>query len=350
MRQVELNIEHKAFHCNKLYISLHLFIIVRRIPLVKIIVFRDLREGSYLEEACRIHNKAFPFDNVECNIFNSFILSDPNLSEELMLFALDDSNVVKGFLFGVEMVKEPREAIETYKDIIWVKDLAIDPQLSRDEWLNVISSLLSVFEGVARERGKKFVSLYAYAPYYFMPGINILYEDYLEFFEGRGYFKKEENVNYEVNLAHYFYPRRVSRLENRLTSEGIVFRRGREEEAETISSWAGKIFSPFWRLELLYAYRNKPPTIWVAEKGGEILGFAVYLRMGRNEFGPIGVDPNKRKQGIGTILLFKSLNNLKEAGFRYAVIPWTSHLYFYTQVPGVERIKHYYVMTKELRL
>jgi len=48
------------------------------------------------------------------------------------------------------------------------------------------------------------------------------------------------------------------------------------------------------------------------------------LEWAETNFDPIGVDPNKRKQGIGTILLFKSLNNLKEAGFRYAVIPWTS--------------------------
>ena len=75
--------------------------------------------------------------NVERNIFNLFILSDPNLSEELMLSALDDPDVVKEFLFGV-----------------------------------------------------KFVSLYAYAPYYFMPGINILYDDYLEFLRVEGILRR----------------------------------------------------------------------------------------------------------------------------------------------------------------
>jgi len=30
------------------------------------------------------------------------------------------------------------------------------------------------------------------------------------------------------------------------------------------------------------------------------------------------------------------------------VIPWTSHLFFYSQVPGVRRIRHYWIMEKQL--
>jgi GNAT superfamily N-acetyltransferase len=315
----------------------------------RVVTYKDVKDPRYFTDACKIHNKAFPFDNVECNIFNMFILDDVNLDEELIIFALDSLGKVRGFLVGVEIVKEPKEAIDRFRDVIWVKDLAIDSDLPLDDWRKIIDTLLREFEGIARYRGKKGIVLYAYPPYYFMPGINIMYEDYLEFFEIRGYYKKEETVNYEVNLSQFFYSRRVAKLENKLVSEGIVFRKGREEEAETISQWVGKTFeSPFWRIESLYAFKNKPPTIWIAEQGNELIGFSVYLRMGRNEFGPIGVDPKKRRHGVGTVLLFKALNDLKQLGFRYAVIPWTSHLFFYTQVPGIERIKHYYIMVKNL--
>lgn len=316
--------------------------------MIRIAFFRDLRDYSYLEQACKIHNRSFPMDNAECRVFKSFIIEDPNLDEELILFALDEKGYVKGFLIGSEICKEPREVIDRYKEVIWVKDLAADPSLPRDEWVRILDTLLNTFEDIARRKAKKFVALYAYAPYYFMPGVNILYEDYLEYFESRGYVKREENVSYEVNLLNFFYPRRVERLEKRLEEQGFMFRIGREDEVERVTSWIGTTFSPFWRLEALYAYSVKPPTIWIAEKGYEIVGFAVYNRMGRNEFGPIGVDPSKRGYGVGTVLLFKALSSLKEMGFRYAVIPWTSHLFFYSQVPGIERIKHYYVMVKNL--
>lgn len=317
--------------------------------MIRVVTYKELRGVEYLDYACELHNVAFPYDNVECRVFRSFILDDANFDEELMLFAIDDKDSVRGFLAGVEIVKEPAEAVDKFRDSIWVKNLVADPGFSGVEWRNVLSKLLREFEEIARGRGKRNVILYAYPPYYFMPGINILYEDYLELFESHGYVKKEETVNYEVDLAQFYYPRRVARIENRLVSEGIVFRRGREEEAEKVSRWIGKTFdSPFWRLESLYAFKNSPPTIWLAEQGGEFIGFSVYLRMGRNEFGPIGVDPNRRRSGVGTVLLFKALHNLKQLGFRYAVIPWTSHLFFYSQVPGVEKVKHYYIMVKSI--
>ncbi|MEL9941169.1 MAG: GNAT family N-acetyltransferase [Ignisphaera sp.] len=155
-------------------------------------------------------------------------------------------------------------------------------------------------------------------------------------------------MSYEVDLERFYYPRRVLKIENDLTSQGFLIRKAREDEAEKVGKWVGEKFSPIWRLEALYAFRCKPPSIWLAEQNNELAGFAVYRRMGRNEFGPVGVDPNKRRLGIGTVLLFKSLYELKQLGFRFVVIPWTSHLFYYTQVPGIAKIKHYYIMAKSI--
>lgn len=317
--------------------------------MINIVTYRELKDAEAVEYSCRIHNVAFPYDSVECNIYKSFIVDDENFNEEFTLFAIDRENRIRGFLIGVEISKEPREAVNNFREYIWIKDLAIDPTLPSDEWRKVFTELLSSFEEIVKRYGKKHVVLYAYAPYYFMPGINILYEDYVEMFEVYGFKKREDSVNYEVNLSEFYYPDRVRKIENTLVSEGILFRKGRNGEAPYVSEWVGKTFnSPFWRLETEYSFRSKPPTIWIAEQGGELIGFAVYLRMKRNEFGPIGVDPNRRRHGVGTVLLFKALYDLKQLGFRYAVIPWTSHLFFYTQVPGIARIKHYYIMTKTL--
>jgi len=319
------------------------------VDLVDIVTYKELRDARLIEDACRIHNRAFPYDNVECDIYKSFLLDDENLSEELILFAIDKKGIARGFLAGVEIVKEPSEAVNSFKEYIWIKDLALDNTISSEEWSDIFSKLLLKFYEIAKQFGKRYIVLYAYAPYYFMPGINILYEDYIEVFEQHGFKKREDTVSYEVNLAEFYYPNRVKRIENMLTSEGIVFRIGREEEAQYISEWVGKTFNnPFWRLETLYSFKNKPPTIWIAEQGSNIIGFAVYLRMKRSEFGPTGVDPNRRRHGVGTVLLFKSLYDLKQMGFRYAVIQWTSHLFFYTQIPGIEKIKHYLIMVKPI--
>ncbi len=318
--------------------------------MINIVTYRELKDVKFIEQACKIHNTVFPYDSVECDIYISFVVDDENFNDELILFAIDEEHRVKGFLIGIEIIKEPKEAVNNFREYVWIKDFAIDSLLPVENWRTVFMELLSNFEEMVKKYGKKYIILYAYAPHYFMPGINILYENYIELFESYGFRKREDTVNYEVNLAEFYYPNRIRRIEHTLTSEGILFRRGREEETIYISEWVGRTFNnPFWRLETLYSFKNRPPTIWIAEQSGVPVGFAVYLRMKRNEFGPTGVDPNMRRHGIGTVLLFKALYDLKQLGFRYAVIPWTSHLFFYTQVPGISRVKHYYIMAKSIQ-
>ncbi len=56
----------------------------------------------------------------------------------------------------------------------------------------------------------------------------------------------------------------------------------------------------------------------------------------------------KRKMGLGSVLLFKTLDSMKKLGISRAIIPWTGHLFFYSQVPGIVGIRHYWVMEKKL--
>ncbi|MEM3974982.1 MAG: hypothetical protein QW320_11495, partial [Ignisphaera sp.] len=78
--------------------------------MIRLYTYRDLRDAVYLEAACKLHNISFPYDNVDCETFASFILSDPNFDEDITYFAVGDGDRVLGFLAGVEVVKEPREA------------------------------------------------------------------------------------------------------------------------------------------------------------------------------------------------------------------------------------------------
>ena len=311
--------------------------------------YGELRDENLIREAHRLHNSAFPRDAVDYQAFEKILFRDPNIDEELMLFSIDARGYVRAFLFASEIVREPKEAVDGFRDVMWVKGFAVDASLGKGLWREVFLDLMKGLERLARGRGKRAVVLYAYPPFYYMPGVNILYEDYLELFEELGYSKREEAVNYYVDLTQFSYPRRVARLEERLTSEGVAIRRCSVEEAESVSTWAGKTSGiPFWRVEVRLAFENTPPTVLVAEASGKLLGFSAYSPTRANQFGPIGVDPSERKRGVGTVLLFKALQELKLAGYTEAVIPWTEHLFFYTQVPGIHRVNHYIVMAKSI--
>lgn len=315
----------------------------------RISTYLELRDKNIFLEMCRIHNKAFTYDTVDTYSFLNFVTKDPNAREDLIYVAIDGKGHVLGFLVGVDISKEPIEAVENSRDTIWVKDFAVDPDLDRDLLKNIQLDLMKFFLNSLDGLGKKKVILYAYAPFYFMPGVNVLYEDYIEFFEELGFKKISENVNYEVDLTQFYYPRRIMKIEEAIRSKGITIRRGSESDEEAIVKWVKEAFgNPFWGVETLYAFRNNPPSILLAETNNEFIGFAVYNRMGRNEFGPIGVDEKFRGLGIGSVLLFRALSEMKLAGHRYSVVTWTTHLFFYTQVPGITRIKHYLIMSLEV--
>ena len=83
-------------------------------------------------------------------------------------------------------------------------------------------------------------------------------------------------------------------------------------------------------------------------KTGEMIGFSTHGALNRDWFGPIGVDEKRRKSGVGSVLLFESRRLMRLNGVGEAVIPWTGHLFFYTQVPDIRGIRHYHIMSKML--
>ena len=78
------------------------------------------------------------------------------------------------------------------------------------------------------------------------------------------------------------------------------------------------------------------------------MGFSVFGALEYHWFGPIGVLEEKRKQGLGSALLFRTLESMKGLGLPRAIIPWTGHLFFYSQVPGIVGLRHYWMMAKDL--
>ena len=79
---------------------------------------------------------------------------------------------------------------------------------------------------------------------------------------------------------------------------------------------------------------------YIATEDGEILGFACFDSSAKGFFGPIGVDPARRGEDIGKMLLVKTLESMREYGYGYAIIGWVSEAeQFYKKTVGAEYIK-----------
>jgi GNAT superfamily N-acetyltransferase len=98
-------------------------------------------------------------------------------------------------------------------------------------------------------------------------------------------------------------------------------------------------FGGYWKSEVEVAFSRQPVSIWLAQRGNDILGFACYETTAKNFFGPTGTLESERGKGIGKILLIKSLESLRELGYAYAVIGGVGPSDFYEKAVGAKIIE-----------
>ena len=101
-------------------------------------------------------------------------------------------------------------------------------------------------------------------------------------------------------------------------------------------------FGADWRFEVSLALENDPPGLHIALKDGRLIAFSAHSSQNREWgfFGPMGTVPAARGLGLGRVLLWHCLNDMRDAGHRTAVIPWVGPIAFYQQWAGchVERV------------
>ncbi|WP_179884750.1 GNAT family N-acetyltransferase [Bacillus sp. AFS015802] len=113
-------------------------------------------------------------------------------------------------------------------------------------------------------------------------------------------------------------------------------------EKEGFLSWVEKHFGESWFETLRSAFESSSDTIPIlkAEEKGNLVGFAaydVYMKK-KGIFGPMGVLPTTRHQGVGKRLLYAALRNMKEKGYMYAVLKEAGPIEFYERTCSAKLI------------
>ena len=121
--------------------------------------------------------------------------------------------------------------------------------------------------------------------------------------------------------------------ESRVREAGYSVRRAEPWDRNHMAEFARQ-FGEHWPVEADRAYNHTPITAYVAVRGGEIGGFAVYECTRRGYFGPTGVRDDLRGSGVGALLLIRCLESMREMGYGYAVIGGVGPAEFYERVCG----------------
>jgi predicted N-acetyltransferase YhbS len=125
----------------------------------------------------------------------------------------------------------------------------------------------------------------------------------------------------------------------RLREQGIQIRRALAPEKHKIVAWVRENFAEGWASETEVAFARQPISCFIAVKEGKIVGFACHDATCRNFFGPTGVEPQARKNGVGTALLFACLDAMRQQGFGYAIVGGVGPAAYYSKAVGAVPIE-----------
>ena len=120
----------------------------------------------------------------------------------------------------------------------------------------------------------------------------------------------------------------------RVQQAGITLRRALAPEKHIVISWVRQNFSEAWASEVDVAFSRQPISCFIATQQRNVVGFACHDATCPNFFGPTGVAPNARQNGIGAALLFACLEAMKQQGFGYAIIGGVGPAAFYSKTVG----------------
>ncbi len=297
---------------------------LKGMALMKKITLLNLKEPEQLGLVLDLLNQSLAFDGLTYSLIYEKTFGDDDFDPELAVIAyLDDIPVA----FWMGLVR----GRSGYHKIFGVR-----PQYRR---LGIGSTLLKEMEERLIKQGVEEIRVCEGAPNYFMPGIDPRYTPALLFFEKHGYEKFDETYNMIAEICDI---QPDVELENKLISEfGIVVRRASERDRRAVLEFIEEEFHG-WEGEVSTALQNEPPTLFIAEINGRVIAFSAHEsnNLGTGWFGPMGTLKSVRGKGIGRALLLRSLYDLKQMGFKHAIIPWVGPVGFYSKNCGarIDRI------------
>ena len=98
-------------------------------------------------------------------------------------------------------------------------------------------------------------------------------------------------------------------------------------------------FSEGWVYEMTRAMLQDSGKCFIAVENREVIGFACFDGTARGFFGPTGVRPDAQGRGIGTALLIRTLEAMRDYGYGYAIIGWVDDAApFYEKTVGAQFI------------
>lgn len=278
--------------------------------------------GSDLPELLDLWNAALPLDGIDERTFLRKVLLDPNVAEGFLV--AESEGQLVGFLLGL-VRREPLVGVGLEEDKGWITAFGVHPQ-ARQQGIGtaLLERALDFFR--AQQRHQVLVS--PYTPNYFVPGVDVAaYPAALALLEKFDFQIISRPLSMDACLVNLELSEEVWEKERQWRERQVLIRPLAREDVPGFLAFLAREMPGDWlrhARELLHGVatgRAEYDQVFLAVRnGGEILG---YCQFEGEHFGPFGVAAAWQGQGLGTLLLARTLLHMRRKGHHNAWVLWT---------------------------
>lgn len=282
---------------------------------------------AYEAQVVELWNQELFADPITVHKFRQQALLDDNFDSDLCYVAQEDGKTV-GFLLATKR-KFPYLERGTEPERGWINVMFVAGEY---QGKGIGTKLLMRAEADLKARGAKNITLAAYSPSYFFPGVDT--ENYAAgaaFFEKHGYVQGKTSYSMCKDLHGYRLSDGTKERLKKANEAGFHFKMFSYEYAVDLLNFARDEFGGGWKRNCLLTMqhdRAEDCILLVLDKEDRICGFCTRM-IDENpmRFGPIGTAERVRNQGLGSILFDLAQLEMEKRGIY--------HLYFVsTDDPG----------------
>ncbi len=284
--------------------------------------FKDKDRAALLE----LWQRALPLDALTVDRLESRVLLDENFNARTFLLASEGTQTV-GFVLGMTSRRMPLGDADPDRSRCWITALGVVPE---DRYGEIGGALLAALEGEFRSQGKRECLVSTYPPGYFTPGVDgKAYPALSSFLQAEGYAVEKEALSMDASIVLFTIPQRTVDLEQSLKARGIRIRVYEREDLLSFLAFLEATMPTDWvrveraNLRSIPSGGFHPWQITVATTEEEIIG---YCQFEGSHFGPFGVSDAYQGQGIGTVILARTIERMRDHGFHDAWVMWTDDL------------------------
>lgn len=308
-------------------------------------------EQKFESQVIDLWNECLTSDLITRQIFRKQVLFDENFREELAICVFHDEQLV-GFGFGTKRVFPYLErGIEPER--AWVNAIFVKKEYRRK---GIGTQLIKSIEEKLEDGLTKKITLAAYSPNYFFPGVDRLnYKDSKRFFEVNGYQTCGEAVSMAKTLLDYTLPQKTIDKKIELEKMGYRFNRFTYDYAFKLLEFLKTEFGGGWKqnaLSLIKADEAEETILICIDANDDVVGFCMRKMDGfPMRFGPFGVKDELRSLGLGGVLFDLMQEEMKSQRLFNLYFLWThgAGQRFY-EGHGVKVYREYDLMEKKLEI